>query len=185
MRSPYCFIVEPLGGARYDSVKNGITLSASKEDARYSNRHALVIETPLDYTGEITPGDTLLVHHNVFKYYNDIQGREKSGRSFLKEGQYIVDPDQWFMYKKDGQWKTFDRYCFVEPVSVKKHWINSPGLSSSLTGRITYSNDQLESLGITVGDLIGFTPESEYEFDIDGKVMYRMFTNNICLKYEE
>ena len=184
MKSPFCFIVEPAGGTRYDSIRNGIIVSSSKEDARYSNRQAVVVETPLGYEGEISPGDTLLVHHNVFKYYNDIHGREKSGRSFLKEGQYIVDPDQWFMYKKDGEWKAIDKYCFVEPVSIKKHWINSPGLSRHLTGKIAYSNKQLESIGVYQGDLIGFTPDSEYEFDIDGKTLYRMFTSNICLRYE-
>ena len=36
-------------------------------------------------------GDTLLVHHNVFKFYYDMYGREKSGRSFLKENLFLVD----------------------------------------------------------------------------------------------
>jgi len=30
--------------------------------------------------------------------------------------------------------------------------------------------------------LIGFRPDSEYEFNIDGKKYYRVNSNNICLK---
>jgi hypothetical protein len=29
---------------------------------------------------------------------------------------------------------------------------------------------------------VSFTPESEYEFNIDGEVLYRMYNKNICLK---
>ena len=41
----------------------------------------------------------------------------------------------------------------------------------------------LES-GIIEGDLIGFTPDSEYEFIIDGEKLYRVLTPEISIKYE-
>ena len=41
------------------------------------------VATPLGYDGEIVVGDLLLVHHNVFKFYNDMKGRQKSGKSFF------------------------------------------------------------------------------------------------------
>jgi co-chaperonin GroES (HSP10) len=34
------------------------------------------------------------------------------------------------------------------------------------------------------GDLVGFTPYSEYEFIIDGERLYRVLTNQISIKYE-
>ncbi len=34
-------------------------------------------------------------------------------------------------------------------------------------------------MGLNVGDEISYQPESEYEFNVDGERLYRMFTNNI------
>ena len=48
-----------------------------------------------------------------------------------------------------------------------------------------YINKELESLGIQAGDLVSFTPDSEYEFDIDGEKLYRMFTKNIAIKWKK
>ena len=49
MRSPFHFIVEPVGGSRYDNVKSiggmDFITSSSKEDHKASNRHAKVLAT--------------------------------------------------------------------------------------------------------------------------------------------
>ena len=83
MRCPNQFLVKPAGGRRYDNVsKYGdveFITSSSQEDHTVSNRYAEVISTPIMYDGPIEAGDTLLVHHNVFKKYYDMKGREKSG----------------------------------------------------------------------------------------------------------
>ena len=104
MRSPKDFIVKPLKGKRYDNTKEigGIEMvvSTSEEDHKFSNRQAVVQELPLGYTGPIEKGDVLLVHHNVFKFYNDIKGRQKSGRSFFKDDIFFIDNEQFFLFKK-------------------------------------------------------------------------------------
>ena len=73
MRSPYCFIVTPVDDRRYDNLKDiagmKFITSVSEEDHTASNRFATVVETPINYNGPIVKGDTLLVHHNVFKFY--------------------------------------------------------------------------------------------------------------------
>jgi len=83
MKSPFAFIVTPLEGKRYSNTKSigGIDLiiSTSQEDHKYSNREAEVKELPLGYNGPIQEGDILLVHHNVFKYYNNMKGKQVSG----------------------------------------------------------------------------------------------------------
>ena len=72
MKSPFSFIAKPVKGKRYNNTKNigGIDfiISTSQEDHKFSNREAEVIECPINYDGPIKAGDTLLVHHNVFKY---------------------------------------------------------------------------------------------------------------------
>ena len=51
-------------------------------------------------------------------------------------------------------------------------------------GILKYGNSSLEALGINEGDLVGFTPVSEYEFIIDNDRLYRMRTTDITIKYE-
>ena len=43
-----------------------------------------------------------------------------------------------------------------------------------------FTNNELE--GVSVGDVVSFTPDSEYEFKINGDLVYRMYNRNICLK---
>ena len=101
MQSPYSFIVRPLKGKRYDNEKKigdiDFIISVSKEDHKSSNRFAQVISVPISYKGEIKIGDILLVHHNVFKFYYDMQGVEKSGKSFFRNDLFFIDPDQFFL----------------------------------------------------------------------------------------
>ena len=120
MKSPNMFIVRPINGRRYDNIKNigglDIITSVSQEDHESSNRYAEVVETPINYTGEITKGDTLLVHHNVFKLYYDMRGREKSGASYFKDDLFFVDYEQFFLYKHNDNWKSHSKYCFIKPI---------------------------------------------------------------------
>ncbi len=187
MRSPHSFIVKPLNNKRYNNTKDigGIEfiVSTSEEDHKFSNRFAEVVETPVGYDGKISKGDTLLVHHNVFKYYNDIYGRQKSGRSWLKDNLFIVDFDQFFLYKKGDEWKAFDKYCFVKPIKKKDSYIIGSGVKEEpLHGELVYLNDQLVELGLKKGDNICFEPFSEYMFDIEGQKLFRMYTSNITIK---
>ena len=48
---------------------------------------------------------------------------------------------------------------------------------------LTYSNDELSELGVTIGDVVGFTPDSEYEFNIEGQKLYRILSNHITINY--
>ncbi len=186
MQSPYSFIVQPVNNKRYDNSKKigniDFITNTSEEDHMFSNRYATVISVPINYNGEITKGDTLLVHHNVFKFYNDMRGRRKRGKSFFKENMFFVDYDQFFLYKKKDKWKAHDKYCFIKPIKVKEKFLSQSSSEEPLMGKIKYINNQLIKLGLKEGDEISFQPESEYEFNVEGEKLYRMFTNNITLK---
>ena len=187
MQSPHYFIVKRLKGKRYDNTKSygdkELIISVSEEDHTVANRFAKVINLPIGYTGDISIGDTVLVHHNVFKYYNDIYGRQKSGRSWLKDDLFLVDEFQFFLYKKNNEWKAYDKYCFVKPIAKKQSYIIGSGVNKEpLQGELVYINNQLKDLGLSVGDTVCFEPHSEYSFNIDGQDLYRMFTQNITIK---
>lgn len=185
MRSPFNFIVKPESGTRYNNTKEigGIDLivNTSEEDHKFSNRHAIVVEVPNKYDGPIRPGDTLLVHHNVFKFYNDMKGRQKSGRSFFRDDVFLIDPDQFFLYKQDGKWHTYDRYCFVKPIPATESYIKKPFTNEPLMGEMRFPNAYLVSQGIRPGDKVCFKPDSEYEFEVDGKKLYRMYDHQITM----
>jgi len=186
MQSPDRFIVRPIDGKRYNNTKDigGVELitSTSEEDFRFSNREAEVISTPLNYKGDIIPGDILLVHHNVFKFYNDMKGRRQSGKSFFKDDLFFIEDDQFFMYKHNDQWVCHDRYCFVKPVPVEESFIMKLGKEEPLIGIMKYPNKYLSSQGVKSGDKISFKPESEYEFTVDDEKLYRMYDHQITMK---
>ncbi len=183
MQSPFQFIVKPCNNKRYENTKKigdiDFVVSSSEEDHKASNRYAEVISTPIDYKGEIEKGDILLVHHNVFKYYNDIKGRRKSGKSFFKDNLFFLDNDQYFMYKKNGEWNAHDRYCFISPHPVIDTYIYKPLTEEPLMGIMEYPSVYLKSKGIKKGDSVLFSAHNKYEFIVDGKKMYRMFDHQI------
>jgi hypothetical protein len=186
MKSPFYFIAKPKNGKRYNNTKEiaGVEfiISTSEEDHKFSNRYAEVVELPLGYSGPIKIGDTLLVHHNAFKFYNDMKGRQRSGKSFFQNDLFFIETDQFFMYKHNEKWCAYDRYCFVKPIPATESFIKKPFNEEPLMGKMVYPNEYLLSQGVNPGDLISFKPDSEYEFDVDGEKMYRMFDHQITIK---
>jgi hypothetical protein len=185
MKSPFNFIVRPLNGKRYDNTKEiagiELTVSTSEEDHMFSNRYAEVVETPIGYDGDIVIGDTLLVHHNVFKYYNDMKGKQRSGRSFFKDDLFFVDNEQFFMYKNKNGWNAHDRYCFVKPIKREESILFKNTIEEPLVGIMKYPNEYLKSQGISPGKKVMFTPESEYEFTVDDEKLYRIYDHQITM----
>ena len=101
MKSPTQFLVKPKGNQRYSNTKQyeglNLILDTSEESASFSNREAIVIETPIMYDGPVEKGDILLVHHNVFKFYNDMYGKRQSGKSYFKDNTFFVDETQYYL----------------------------------------------------------------------------------------
>jgi hypothetical protein len=188
MRSPFKFIVKPDGGRYRNTIRIGdvdLITSTSQEDHTSSNRIAIVQEVPVGYNGLIEKGDRLIVHHNVFRFYYDMKGRQRSGRSHLIDDLFLLDEDQFFLVGKGDNWFSVAPYCFVRPVESKSYYISKQGGYEPLTGVVVYTNDQLASMGVFAGSTVCFTPHSEYEFVIDGVLYYRMKTNDIAIVLED
>jgi len=180
MKSLQYFIIEPLNGKRYENTIDdiGLIFSASIEDHKATQRFAVVKEIPKFYSGEIMPGDIVVVHHNIFRLYYDIKGRLKSSWNYIDEDTYICEQNQIYMYKRNGEWKVPYPYCFVEPIDKLDSFLAVDEKFANLLGKVTfYPSDDL-----AVGDLVAFRPDTEYEFKIDGNLMYRMQIKDLCLK---
>ena len=67
---------------------------------------------------------------------------------------------------------------------MKKIDTYSTQQEKELVGIIKQVDTKLKNFGIKKNDLVGFVPNSEYEFVIDGERLYRVLSNHISIKYE-
>jgi hypothetical protein len=185
MRSLYAFIIEPKN-ERYDNTKKiddvELILNTEIQDHKFVSRIGVVLETPINGKTGIKKGDEVIVHHNVFRRFHDVRGQEVNSKSYFEEDKYFVYPDQVFMYKRNGEWRPLDGFCFVQPIKNRKLFSMEP--EEELVGIIKYIDNTLIKNGISKEDLVGFTPDSEYEFIINKQRLYRVPTNSICIKYD-
>ena len=73
-------------------------------------------------------------------------------------------------------------YCFVKPILNKSNL--SVDKEKEYFGILKYSNKSLEAVGLKPGDLVMFTPNSEFEFIIEGERLYCMKSNDIAVTHE-
>ena len=181
MDSVYDFIVKPLGN-RYNNTKKvgdkDLILNTEVFNHQFVNREAEVVGLPRVNSYNIKIGDILTVHHNVFRRWHNIRGEEKNSRNYISEDLYALDVEQIFLRKRDGEYEPVGDFCFVQPIKSTDEL--SLDVERPLVGVVTYSSNE----GFANGDLVGFKPDSEYEFIIDGKRLYRVYNNFITIKYE-
>ena len=173
------FIVSPIG-ERYNNSKKvndkELILNTEVFNHQYINRLAKVIATPLLFQSPISVGDEVIVHHNVFRRWHDVKGREKNSRSYWKEDKYIVSEDQIFLYKQKN-WIAIPGYSFIKPLKAINKFNTEE--ERPLIGVVKYSDGTFNK-----EELVGFRPNSRYEFIINGERLYRVMNNFITIKYE-
>jgi|TARA_R110000824_G_scaffold285825_1_gene473937 hypothetical protein len=182
MKSVNDFIVKPIEGRYNNTVKVGdvdLVVNTKIEEFKSISKVAEVVALPLSIKTNIKIGDKVIVHHNIFRRFYDIRGKEKNSRSFIKENMYACSPEQIYMY---GVNTAHLDYCFVKPLSNDDIFITSK--EKPLMGLLKYGNKGLDKLGVYKGDLISFRPTSEFEFVIDGELLYCMKLINIVAKHE-
>ena len=185
MNSLYQFIIKPIG-ERYDNkikVDNKeLIINSSISDHKFINRIAEVVSIPLGFKTKIQKGDTVVVHHNLFRRYYDMKGKSVNGSKFFKDDLYFAEDTQIYLYKNKDTWKTNLDFCFVTPLVEED---DSKGVKlKKNVGILKYDNSTLETLDIAPGDVVGFKPNREFQFTIDKEILYCMQSNDITIKYE-
>ena len=184
MTSVFDFIVKPVGSRYENSVEiegKELILNTKIESFKSVNNIAIVVAIPLAYKTDIKVGDTIIIHHNVFRRFYDMKGKQKNSRAYFKEDLYFCSLDQIYLYKTDTEWKSFGDRCFIKPLKNIDH--SKLDKERKLIGILKYGNDSLKELKINPGDLVGYTPFGEYEFIIEGQRLYCMKSNDIVIKY--
>lgn len=181
MKSLYAFIIKPLNN-RYNNTKNlngkELIINSNIENHLFVSKKAVVVETPAAYKTKINKGDEVYVHHNIFRRYYDMKGKEKNSSTYFKDDLYFCYPEQIYMYNL----KPHLEYCFVQPIKNKSFL--STYKEQEHFGILKYSNSSLEAVGLKPGDLVVFTPNSEFEFIIEGERLYCMKSNDIAITHE-
>ena len=180
MKAPFDFVIEPKGN-RYNNIKKignkDLILNTEIYNHEFVNREAKVISTPIIGDTNIRPGNTVIVHHNVFRRWHNVKGIEKNSRSYFNEETYFVNHDQIFLYKKDKEWMAPKGYCFIKPLKAINQF--NIELERSSIGIVKYSDGTVKE-----GDLVGYRPNTQSEFIVDNERLYRVLSNLITIKYE-
>lgn len=166
------------------SDKDSLIVNSTIENVEYINRVAKIVSAP-DFT-ILESGDEVVVHHNIFRLRNNTKGNIVHSDFHIEGNLYFVPLTEVFMYRRGEDWEVLDPYCFVEPIKKVVEGEFTLNLSEdSYKGReerigvIKYVNKELERQGIKSGDKVKFTENSEYEFNIDGTLYYKMSTKDI------
>tara|TARA_R100000664_G_scaffold9757_1_gene16242 strand:- start:110 stop:703 length:594 start_codon:yes stop_codon:yes gene_type:complete len=181
MKSLYQFIVKPLK-ERYDNIRQvddkQLIINTSIENHSFVSKKAIVVSTPAAFNTDIKCGDEVYVHHNIFRRWYDQKGRERNSALYFKDDLYFCSIDQIYMYNL----KCHLNYCFVSPIKEINTLYNRK--EKEYFGILKYSNSSLDAVGLKPGALVVFTPNSEFEFIVEGERLYCMKSNDIALTHE-
>ena len=179
MKSVYGFVIEPKGERYNNSKKVGdkeLVLNTEISNHQFINREAIVKAVPILSETDVKVGDTVIVHHNVFRRWYNQYAEEKNSSSFFNEKTYIVYPDQIYAYKRNNYWNPLKGYLFLQPLEETNELYNE---KEQLRGVVVYSDGTVEK-----NSLVQFKARSKFEFVIDGQRLYRVRSNSITIKYE-
>jgi hypothetical protein len=179
MKPIYDYVIEPAGNRYNNSVDvDGKELILNTEifNHGYVNRKAVIVSTPINNIHNLQEGQEVIVHHNIFRRWHNVKGVEKNSRGFLSENQYLASPDQIYMYKT-LVWECTKGFTFVKPLKNNDEF--STDNERPLVGIVKYSDGNFLPT-----QLVGFRPNSKYEFIIDGQRLYRVMNSFITIEYE-
>ena len=181
MNSLYQFIVKPYQ-ERYNNKTQvsgkDLILNTKIEDHKFVSKKAVVVSTPAAFETNIKINDIVYIHHNIFRRWYDQKGKERNSSTYFKDDLYFCSMDQIYMYNL----KCNLNYCFVKPIKEIDSLVNKK--EKDYFGILKYSNKSLEAVGLKPGALVVFTPNSEFEFIIEGERLYCMKSNDIAVTHE-
>lgn len=162
------------------------------DDVVNTIRHGTVKEVPIMYKSILKKDDEIYFHHNIIRKTIDWEGKEQVGMYEFDRNKdlYRCPLDSIFAIVRDGIFKAVTPFCFIKPIEVTneeyKHGLIIPIKNDEKEnyGVIRYGNSDLEEKGFNEGDIIIFSKDSEYTYNVFGEKLYRMKTNDILAKVE-
>jgi len=183
MKPRWSYLITPKNGKEYNNLKRigdqDLVVNTSIEDASYVNRLGVVSAVPAHGANGPKVGDVVVVHHNVFRTYFDMKGNQRKSNEYFRDGQYLVSPERIYMYHDGEDWKCTEGYCFVRPID----YIQSGDLYRTEEKEEEHVGLVKTSSIYEPGTRVGFTKNSEYQFDIEDEKVYRMREADLCILF--
>jgi len=192
MKSLEHFIVE-IDKTLQDTIKteSGLELYVDTKYNEFDHRttEGKILATPAKYDTGAKAGDIVYFHHHVV-----VNG----GSPLCKEdNQYVVNyndehaaANQAIAYKDSstGKIHPIKGWSLLEPApeddSGPEGLIEVVSLKESpvTTGVVSFDTPELEELGVSHGDVVGFKKNRDYRIKIDGKEYYRVAVTELLYK---
>lgn len=176
-----------------------IYIDPTYDQTKYSNRIGKVISTPIGLETDIKVGDEVVIVHTVLM--SEIYYGHRQDSIFLvdkEKGYYRLSKELIIMYRSNpsDKWKCYDIQLMVKPVKAKQtdykqgsillpanHFntdveCNTNGFKKQY-GTLRYINKELAKQGVKEGDEVFFSDVGDYEYNIDGEVLYCMDNRDI------
>lgn len=188
----YCLVESDTEYNNEKSLSSGVSLvvNTTVESVAHINRIVRLVSAPEGTV--LLPGDELIIHHNILRTVNALGGAAVKSEYWVEGNIYYVPLTEIFAYRRGEDWISLDPYCFVKPVAEDtkvsevidvSHGTFNKELShkgmKKLKGLMWYPNKSLEFQGVVRGDEVVFSKDSEYEFEIEGQVYYKMKTSDV------
>jgi co-chaperonin GroES (HSP10) len=192
MRSLNNFIVEIEKELNDEMVtEGGLKLYVDTKYNEFDHRttEGKVLATPIKFDTGVNSGDTLYFHHHVV-----INGGSPLNK---KDKQYVVNyneehaaQNQAIAYKDGDKGDVHPLYgwALLEPVKESpegpEEKIELIKLEESpvTQGVVSFSTQELDEIGVSNGDVVGFKKNRDYRIKIDGKEYYRVAVSELLYK---
>ena len=144
-----------------------------------------VVHTPAKFDTPVKPGDTLYFHHLVvvnggmpFADYKDHYVVSFDPKVAINSHAYAYRPQGTKdIFPLDG-WSIL-RPAFEEEVGHAMFDVVKLKKKPRTTGVVVAPSQDLEDLGVSVGDTVGFKKNMDYTFKVDGEDHFRTRTTDL------
>ena len=195
MKSPLNFIVK-IDSTTNDKMKtdSGMELYIDTRFNEFDHRttEGEVLAVPEKRDTPVEVGDTLYFHHHVV----------------LNGGMPISELDKWYMViynphnaaynqaiayksKKTGKVNSIKGWCLLEPDQEDRERpveseIEVVRLKETpvTTGVVSFPSKELDDLGVSDGDVVGFKKNRDYRIKIEDKEYYRVAVTELLYKLQ-
>jgi co-chaperonin GroES (HSP10) len=150
------------------------------ENGEFENRvtEGPVVCSPFKIDTGVRPGDTLYFHHLVVMQGGQVlTGDDKH---YIVKCSEEALSNQAIAYKDQDtdEIKPLFGWSLLEPVEEEEFpndLIEMVQLTEKLPtkGRVAFESEELNDIGVEVGDVVGFKENRDYRIKIDGKEYYR------------
>lgn len=193
------FIVE-IPNSHNDIVKLKGTDIELKVDVKfnqgdYTNRVGTIVAVPMKFKTHLKEGYLVMIDKNLvtFQVHSDTLINKSMFLVDEEKGWYRVPPEMIYMYKQSAEceWQCPAPYAFIEPIKNKEIQTKGGLVHKALNGYkgfkeqygiVRYMNNALKEQGLNIGDTVFYKKDREYEFKVNGVLLYHMDNGDILAK---